>query len=73
VDGGDRARGQDLLHHRAADLGDGDQDGADAHPDPALALGLFLALAGTERIVYDADPEAVGEEPKKVQRKASVA
>jgi len=33
----------------------------------------FLALAGTERIVYDADPEAVGEEPKKVQRKASVA
>ena len=32
---------QDLLHDRAADLGDGDQDRADGHPDPDLALGLY--------------------------------
>jgi len=32
----------------------------------------FLALAGEHRIVYDADPEAVAEEPKAAQRKAAV-
>ena len=32
--------GKHLLHHRPADLGDGDQDRADGHPDPGLALGL---------------------------------
>jgi FdhD protein len=33
----------------------------------------FVALAGEDRIVYDADPKAVGEEPARVQRKASLA
>ena len=32
---------QDLLYDRPADLGDGDQDGADGHPDPDLALGVY--------------------------------
>ena len=31
---------QDLLHHRPAHLGDGDQDRAHGHPDPGVALGL---------------------------------
>ena len=33
----------------------------------------FVALAGESRIVYDADPRAVGDEPAHVQRKASLA
>ncbi len=33
----------------------------------------FVALAGEQRIVYDADPEKVGDEPAAVQRKAGVA
>jgi FdhD protein len=33
----------------------------------------FVALAGESRIVYDADPKAVGDEPAHVQRKASLA
>src|SRR6202048_5237162 len=37
----DLARRQDLLHDRAADFGDGDQDGADGHPDPGLAFRLY--------------------------------
>jgi len=32
----------------------------------------FVALAGAHRIEYDADAEAVGDEPKHLQRKASV-
>ncbi len=32
----------------------------------------FVALAGTHRIVYDADPAAVADEPRNVQRKASL-
>ncbi len=31
----------------------------------------FIALAGENRIVYDADPGAVAEEPRRVRRKAS--
>ncbi len=31
---------QDLLHHRAADFGNGDQNCAHGHPDPDLALRL---------------------------------
>jgi FdhD protein len=30
----------------------------------------FVALAGQDRIVYDADPDAIGEEPKRLARKA---
>jgi FdhD protein len=30
----------------------------------------FVALAGQERIVYDADPDAIGEEPRRLNRKA---
>ena len=33
----------------------------------------FVALAGEHRIVFDADPDAVGDEPGHVQRKASLA
>ena len=33
-----RRLGQGVLHHRAPDLGDGDQVRADAHPVPRLAL-----------------------------------
>jgi FdhD protein len=33
----------------------------------------FVALAGESRIVYDADPDAVDDEPRKLQRKASVS
>jgi FdhD protein len=33
----------------------------------------FVALAGEGRIVYDADPGAVDDEPRKLQRKASVS
>jgi FdhD protein len=33
----------------------------------------FLALAGESRIVYDADPKAVDDEPAHVQRKGSLA
>jgi FdhD protein len=33
----------------------------------------FVALSGPERIVYDADAGRVGEEPVKIQRKASLA
>ncbi len=33
----------------------------------------FVALSGAERIVYDADTGRVGEEPLKIQRKASLA
>ena len=33
----------------------------------------FIALAGEHRIVYDADPGQVAEEPKHIQRKASLA
>ncbi len=32
----------------------------------------FIALSGAERIVYDADPAAIGEEKPSVQRKASL-
>ncbi len=32
----------------------------------------FVALAGEHRIVYDADPDAVADEPRSVQRKASL-
>jgi FdhD protein len=32
----------------------------------------FIALAGEHRIVYDADPRAVSDEPRALQRKASV-
>lgn len=31
----------------------------------------FLALSGAERLLFDADPAAVGEEPSKLQRKGS--
>ena len=30
----------------------------------------FLALAGEDRLIYDADPDTVPEEPARVQRKA---
>ena len=33
----------------------------------------FVALSGAERIVYDADPGQIGDEPRRVQRKASLA
>jgi FdhD protein len=33
----------------------------------------FVALAGEGRIVYDADPSAIGDEPRHLQRKASLA
>jgi FdhD protein len=33
----------------------------------------FVALSGEQRIVFDADPHQVAEEPAKVQRKASLA
>ena len=33
----------------------------------------FVALAGEDRIVYDADPDAVADEPASARRKASVA
>ena len=33
----------------------------------------FVALSGAERIVYDADPRRIGDEPRRVQRKASLA
>ena len=33
----------------------------------------FIALAGEHRIVYDADPRSVGEEPASVQRKGARA
>ncbi len=33
----------------------------------------FVALAGEDRIVYDADPSAIGDEPRHLQRKASLA
>ena len=36
-------------------------------------LGAHLALAGEDRIVYDADPSAIGDEPRHLQRKASLA
>ena len=32
---------QDFLHHREADLGNGDQDRAHGHSDPDLALGVY--------------------------------
>jgi FdhD protein len=32
----------------------------------------FVALAGAERIVFDSDPQAVGEEPSRLARKASL-
>ena len=32
----------------------------------------FVALSGAERIVFDADPRAVGEEPARLARKASL-
>src|SRR6266403_356772 len=33
----------------------------------------FVALAGSERIVFDGDPRAVGDEPARLARKASLA
>jgi len=33
----------------------------------------FVALAGEHRIVYDADPEGIEDEPAQVQRKSSLA
>ena len=33
----------------------------------------FVALAGAERIVFDGDPRAVGDEPARLARKASLA
>ncbi len=33
----------------------------------------FVALSGAERIVYDADPGQIGDEPRRIQRKASLA
>jgi FdhD protein len=33
----------------------------------------FVALAGTERIVFDGDPKSVGDEPARLARKASFA
>jgi len=33
----------------------------------------FVALAGAERIVFDGDPESVGDEPPRLARKASLA
>lgn len=33
----------------------------------------FVALAGEQRIVYDADPSSVGDEPSRSRRKASLA
>ncbi|MNY74059.1 formate dehydrogenase accessory protein [compost metagenome] len=30
----------------------------------------FVALAGQDRIIYDADPDAIGEEPQRLARKA---
>jgi FdhD protein len=32
----------------------------------------FLCLSGAERLVFDADPEAVGDEPAKHRRKGAV-
>ena len=34
------SRRQDPVHHRAPDVGDGDQDGAHGHSDPGVALRL---------------------------------
>ena len=33
----------------------------------------FVALSGSERILFDADPRAVGEEPARLRRKSSLA
>ncbi|HVA12224.1 MAG TPA: formate dehydrogenase accessory sulfurtransferase FdhD [Stellaceae bacterium] len=33
----------------------------------------FVALAGTQRLVFDSDPAAVAEEPRRASRKASIA
>jgi FdhD protein len=33
----------------------------------------FIALAGTERLIYDADAKSVAEEEKRFSRKASMA
>jgi FdhD protein len=33
----------------------------------------FVALAGEERIVFDSDPRAIGDEPARLARKASLA
>ena len=41
-----KCRRQDALHHRAADLGDGDQDGVDGHSGARLALGLYRLGGG---------------------------
>ncbi len=32
----------------------------------------FVALSGQDRLVFDADPDAVAEEPRRSSRKASV-
>jgi FdhD protein len=32
----------------------------------------FVCVSGAERIVYDGDPQAVGEEDRRIQRKASL-
>ena len=37
---------QDLLHHRPAHLGDGDQDGEDGHPGAGVAIGLHRVGRG---------------------------
>ncbi len=51
---------QDLLHHRPADLGDGDQDRADGHPDPDLALRLYR-LGRRPRAPGRAHPDRPGQ------------
>jgi FdhD protein len=33
----------------------------------------FIALSGQDRIVYDVDPDAVADEPARLQRKAASA
>ena len=48
--------GQDLLHHRAADLRNGDQDRADGHPDPDLALRVHR-VGCRSRAAGRADPD----------------
>ena len=66
--------GQDLLHHRPAHLRDGDQDGADAHSDPDLALGLHR-LGRRSRAPGRADPDRPrqGQALRRARRRASAS
>ena len=67
-------RGQDLLHDRSADLRDGDQDRADGHPDPDLALGLYR-LGGRPRAPGRAHPDRPrqGQAVRRARRRPSAS